>query len=254
MGYQVRLEIFEGPLDLLLHLVDKAKLDITEVSLAAISQQYWDYLQLLRDLDLEIEGSFLVVFATLMEMKSRILLPPVPGEVLEETGEDPGKALVARLLEYKRYREAAQTLEDRARWSETSFPRPAAEPGPADIFIDCTLFDLIDALRGVLERVEGADQGPRLAYQKVQFSVPQKTQVILGLLKRIQRVRFQELFASAADREEVIVTFLALLELAFKRRITLFQEGPGGEIWVMRTRARRRAKTTDHDNQETEHE
>lgn len=246
MTWQVKLDGFEGPLDLLLFLVTKEQLDITEISLARVADEYFSYLKTLQaaaaeaqamGFDLDVESGYLVVFACLLEMKSRMLLPPDPdlempdGFDLERDTEE--HDLVERLKEYKRFKEASNQLQDRERQSLQMFARPETDEETVEADdsagLDVSLPDLLDALRSLLEsnqRRKKTSRGLRL--QRVAVSVPQRMKEILTALVELgaaeQRCEFGELFEDEVSRPQIIVTFLAVLELARLRRIRVSQE------------------------------
>lgn len=246
MTWQVKLDIFEGPLDLLLYLVTKEQLDITAISLAQVADEYFAYLKAMQGvaaearaagMDLDVESEYLVVFACLLELKSRMLLPPEPdaempdGFDLERDTEE--HDLVERLKEYKRFKEASNHLQDRERQSLQMFSRPPLDDEPTEVDenagLDVSLPDLLEALRKLLEnnqRRKRTNRGLRL--QRVAVSVPQRMKEILSsLVERCevgQRIDFTELFEDEVSRPHIIVTFLALLELARLRRIRVSQE------------------------------
>lgn len=234
--YQVRLEAFTGPLDLLLHLIKKNEINIYDIPIALITQQYLEYLTLMKTLNLTVAGEFLVMAATLIHIKSRMLLPAEdqPGD--EEDGPDPRAELVRRLLEYKRFKEAAAQLADQGRiWREMFTREPAAaEPPPAeDLPLEhLTLFDLVDALQGVLSRLPAAQC---LEIMPDNLTVQDRMNAILEALEREESVTFVSLFERDRHRLVIIVTFLALLELIRIKLVRVFQGEPFGPIRLART-------------------
>jgi len=237
-GYQIKSDLFEGPLDLLLYLVSKQRLDITHVSLAKVAEEYWAYLKLLQALDLDVESAYLVVFACLLELKSRLLLPPEPEAVdLEDfdVGDTAEHDLVERLKEYKRYKEASLVLQEREREALMVFPRPVDEDAPSvEPALDVSLPDLLDALRGMLENYQKREKKKPIRLERVGISVPQRMQEILTFLEPGRSIGFYELFEGEITRPHIIVTFLAILELARLRRIRMWQEERQGPIFVER--------------------
>lgn len=238
-GFPVTLPVFEGPLDLLLHLIRSHRLEISEVSLAAVTSQYLDYLEAMDELDLEVAGEFMVVAATLMEIKSRSLLPRIePEEASEEDELDPRAELLRRLEEYAHYRKAAGELEERALAFAQSFPRAGREEweGAAPLR-ELTPVDLLDALRRMLRKDEPVE-APRSQFRvrRQGVSIPQRTAEILKLLAaRDGESTFAQLVAAAGrevSREELVVTFLALLDLLSARRIRAWQDEICGDILV----------------------
>jgi segregation and condensation protein A len=225
---RVQLEIFEGPLDLLLHLIKKNEVDIYDIPIARIADQYLEVLGVLEQLNLDLAGEYLVMAATLMHIKSRMLLPPVEGEDEEE--EDPRAELVQQLEEYRRFREAAAHLAERDVLGRDVFARPAAarpaeSTGPPPLR-ELTLADLVDALREVLKRLPSESAH---AVEGERISVADRIPWILGRL-RDGVVEFEDLFPPGASRREVIVTFLALLELVRLRAVRAVQEERFGPI------------------------
>lgn len=244
MAYQVKIDLFEGPLDLLLYLVTREQMDVTAVSLAKVAEEYQAYLSMLEMLDLDIESSYLVAFACLLEIKSRILLPPEPEDFppdlmdLDLEGDTAEQDLVERLKEYKKFKQAGRMLSEREREAMLVFPRPTpeeAETGESAPLpeLDVSLPDLLDALRGLLEQQKARERNRRrLRVERVDVSVPQRMQEILEDLATRPSVTFYDLFEREVTRSEIIVTFLAILELARLRRIRMRQEGRHGPILV----------------------
>jgi len=232
LNYTFRLEGFEGPLDLLLHLIQKDELDIFNIPIALITGQYLEYLQLMKVLNLDIAGEYLLMASTLLHIKSRMLLPK-SSEGEEETEEDPRAELMRRLLEYQKYKEAALELEKRPLLDRDVFIRlmPAgAEEEPEEEKVEVNLLDLIEAFRKMLERVK-----PEGVHEVVlePISVEDKIEEILALLERENRsVAFHRLFPEQVSRRVVVVTLLAILELVKMKRIRIFQMTPFETIRV----------------------
>lgn len=233
MTYQVKLEMFEGPLDLLLHLIREHQLDILDIPMATITDEYLRYLALMQELDLDVAGEFLLMAATLIHIKSKMLLPPeeaAEGEEAEE--EDPRAELVDRLLEYKKFKEAAQTLGVLETEQGLLHRRgaPAMEltvEGPLSV----SLFELMRALRDVLRR---ADVPAPLEITPEELNVGQRIVLLLDRLAGESPLEFTSLFAGSTRRVEIIVTFLALLELLRRRLATARQAEPMGPIMIYR--------------------
>lgn len=236
MTYKVKLEVFEGPLDLLLYLIKKEEIDIYDIPIAKITDQYLGYLELMQLLDLNIAGEFLVMAATLMHIKSRLLLPPdqLEGETEEE--EDPRAELVRRLLEYKKFKEAAQELQQMESTQKHFFARVGPGVKPEDTpgrfeFFEASLFDLITAFTKVLKDI------PKDAFYKVikdEFTVSEKIHDLLHLLVEKSTMFFTDLFKSAKTKAEIITIFMALLELIKIREVMIVQSAPFGEIEIRR--------------------
>jgi segregation and condensation protein A len=231
----VRLENFEGPLDLLLHLIKKNEVNIYDIPIALITDQYLQYLALMQELNLDVAGEFLVMAATLIHIKSRMLIPrPTPDVVGEEDEEDPREALVRRLLEHQRFKAAAELLHERQTVRAAQFHRPDA--AVADVAgegfepeLEVDLFSLLAAFRGVLER---AKTRPRVVLPPEQMSIEQRIEQLLERLSETEAVGFEDLFADANSRPALIVTFLALLEMIRLKLIRVFQSGSFGPIRV----------------------
>lgn len=234
MTYQVKLEMFEGPLDLLLHLIREHQLDILDIPMATITDEYLRYLSLMQELDLGVAGEFLLMAATLIHIKSKMLLPPeeaAEGEEAEE--EDPRAELVDRLLEYKKFKEAAQTLGVLETEQGMLHRRgaPAIEltvEGPLSV----SLFELMRAFRDVLRR---ADVPTPLEITPEELNVGQRIVHLLDRLAAESPLEFTSLFAGSTRRVEIIVTFLALLELLRRRLATARQAEPMGPIMIYRS-------------------
>jgi len=238
--YKVDLEVFEGPLDLLLYLIRREEVDIYDIPIERITAQYLAYLDVMRMLDLNIAGEFLVMAATLMMIKSRMLLPVESRAAEEESEEDwvdPRLDLVRQLIEYKKFKDAAgQLLELETLQSEVfsyggeqpDFDREPADAGQA--LGDIGLFDLLSAFQEVLSR---APMEPLGHIEPIRWSVPDKMESILALTRAGTRVAFSSLFNTESHRGEVIVTFLALLELLRLRQIMLWQNAAFHEILIL---------------------
>jgi len=233
MSARVQLEVFEGPLDLLLHLIKKNEVSIADIPIATITEQYLSTLELMQGLNLDVAGEFLVMAATLIHIKSRMLLPPGEDEDEDEEEEegDPREELIRRLLEYQRFKEAAEELERRELLSRDVFVRRSEAPEEVETvgFESLSLFDLLSALRHVLERF------PEERIHEVTLdtiSVREKMSFLLDELRRRGKVIFQSLFETATSRLEVVVTFLAMLELVKIRAIRVWQEERIGPVVI----------------------
>lgn len=237
VSYRVRLEIFEGPLDLLLYLIKKNEIDIYDIPIATVAEQYLEYLELMRMLDLNIAGEFLVMAATLIHIKSKMLLPPEEKEILSEEEEDPREELVRRLLEYKKFKEAAGVLQDLEGRRKKMFTRsPASDLEPGEKFFEASLFDLITALTRVLKDV------PKEVFQEIvkdEFTVEQKVHDLLHMLVKTPVLYLSELFKKAKNKSEIIATFLAVLELIRLKEIIAVQKQSFGEVEVIRNERHR---------------
>ena len=229
MTSKVELEIFEGPLDLLLHLIKKNEVSIADIPIAPITEQYLATIELMGDLNLDVAGEFLVMAATLIHIKSRMLLPPDESDLEEDEEGDPRAELARRLLEYQRFKEAAEELARRDILRRDVFTRAPEPPEEVETggFESVSLFDLISALRTVLDRLP-KDSVHEVALEKV--SVREKMSQLLDRLRQEEKVVFQSVFEGASSRMEVIVTFLAMLELVKMRAIRIWQEEVVGPI------------------------
>jgi segregation and condensation protein A len=233
----VKLPVFEGPLDLLLYLIKKDELDIYDIPIEQITKRYLEYLQLIKMLDLEVAGEYLVVAATLLYIKSRVLLPHdqrPPEEEAEE--DDPRWELVRQLVEYKKYKDAAFELsqclarEENVHRRGASLKPEAAGDGLA--FDKVGLFDLLAVFQKVLAR---ADQREDLRdIFEDRFTVSDKIQLIQQQMAERPRIIFEELFVAGASRTEIVVTFLAVLELIRLRQIDVVQESSFAPIELAR--------------------
>jgi segregation and condensation protein A len=228
---RVQLEIFEGPLDLLLHLIKKNEVSITDISIATITEQYLATLEVMQSLNLDVAGEFLVMAATLIHIKSRTLLPPTDEEDDEEEGRDPRAELIQRLLEYQRFKDAAEQLEQRELLTRDVFVRSAAlsEEVPAPGFREVSVFELLAAMKRVLDRLP-KDVVHEVMLEKI--TVREKMTLLLDLLRTHGKILFESLFTEVKSRMEVVVTFLAMLELVKVRAIRIFQEELTGPIQI----------------------
>ena len=234
--YSVHLDTFDGPMDLLLHLIKKNELDIYDIPIAVITRQYLEYIKLLKDLNLEVAGDFLVMAATLLQIKSRLLLPQDDQEESDEEESDPRAELVRRLLEYQQYKEAGMVIGARALLGREVFVRTAPEPlliaaqnveGP----LEASLFELVDAFRVLLMRIPVETFHDVAAAET--FSIADSINEILSLLQEHSTVQFDELVRDECTRERIIVTFLALLELCRLKLVRIFQDVHQGTIWFV---------------------
>ena len=228
--YLVKLPVFEGPLDLLLCLIEREELDITEVSLAQVTDQFLEYVRTLERVDLDVLADFLVVAAQLLVIKSRVLLPSPPPARVEEEEEEVD--LVARLIEYRRFKEAAAWLRAREERGWRSYVRLAPPPKPPKSTLEgASLADLLEAARQALCILPPAPPVSELV-SPLKVTVEEKMDLIRKVLKRRGKVGFHRLLLSSASRLEVIVTFLALLELIKRGLASVRQERPFGEILI----------------------
>ncbi|MBI3604624.1 MAG: segregation/condensation protein A [Nitrospirae bacterium] len=232
-GYSVKLDVFEGPLDLLLHLIKKHQLNIYDIPIALITRQYLEYLELMKTLNLSIAGDFLVIAATLIHIKSKMLLPPEENPNPEEDEGDPREELVTRLLEYKKFKEASGHFEERESfWVEVFRRRAPEESDPVNeefVFTDLNLFDLVDALQKVIIRLP---EKSILEITQDNLSVADRINSLLEFLENKESASFFELFERDQTRGMVVVTFLALLELCRLRLVQIQQVEELGAIRI----------------------
>lgn len=233
--YKVRLEVFEGPLDLLLYLIKKDEVDIYNIPIELITRQYMEYLGLMQILDLNIAGDFLVMAATLLMIKSRMLLPPEERPVMEDEEDDPRWDLVRKLLEYKKFKDAASFLQGKEYEQENIFPRGAesvaVETEKGLGMDDLSLFDLLSAFNEVIKRVK-VDEVLEIFAEAC--TVADKIEDILGRIRAVDRVPFFSIFSEMSLRHEVVCAFLALLELIRMKQIRAIQDGVFQEIYICR--------------------
>jgi segregation and condensation protein A len=231
--YPVHLRAFEGPLDLLLHLIKKNEVDIYDIPIALVTQQYLDYLDLMHELNLDIAGEFLVMAATLIHIKSRMLLPrPDPSQ--EDPAEDPREALIRRLLEHQKFKAAAELLHEREIQRSAQWGRPdervadvVGDPPEPEVEVD--LFSLMAAFRQVLERPR---HRPFVPLPPEQISIESRIAQLLERLSETAACGFEDLFADVQARGGMIVTFLALLEMIRLKLVRVFQQSNFGPIRV----------------------
>lgn len=238
--YKVNLDVFEGPLDLLLYLIRREELDIYDIPIEHITAQYMKYLDLMRQLNLDVAGEFIVMAATLMVIKSRMLLPVDRRAVEEGTDEewvDPRLDLVRQLVEYKKFKDAAGRLAEFEVYAQESFDYGGGRPkfektaaDAADALAHIDLFDLLTAFQEVLARL---NEVPQEELKGMRWSVPDKMDLILSRARSDGQVAFSRLFSATSPRGEVIVTFLALLELLRQHRIVVYQNAAFHEITVL---------------------
>src|ERR687898_869387 len=232
-AYPVRLENFEGPLDLLLHLIRKHEVNVYDIPIAEITQQYLEYIDVMQELNLDVAGEFLVMAATLIHIKSRLLLPRAdPAQ--EDPEEDPREALVRRLLEHQKFKAAAELLHERETLRSAQWTRPdgpiaeiAGEAPEPEVEVD--LFSLISAFRAVVER---AKQRPKMYLPGEQIPIEERIEHLLAMLSETEACGFEDLFDDIQSRTGMIVTFLAILEMIRLKLIRVYQSGPMGGIRV----------------------
>jgi segregation and condensation protein A len=235
-AYRVKLESFEGPLDLLLFLIRKNEVNIYDIPIALITDQYLGYIELMQEMNLDIAGEFIVMASTLIHIKSRMLLPrPDPAQEDGEPAEDPREALIRRLLEHQKYKAAAELLHERETLRGAQFLRPDARVAEAagdeyEPELEVDLFSLLAAFRGVLER---ASRRPQMVLPPDQVSIEDRIDQMLARLSETEACGFEELFSDGdGSRPFMIVTFLALLEMIRLKLIRVYQTGGFGPIRI----------------------
>ena len=232
--YKIKLPEFEGPMDLLLHLIKENKVDIYDIPISLITGQYLEYIEIMKELDLEIAGEFLVMAATLIQIKSRMLLPP-DEEAPQEEAEDPRLELVQRLLEYQSYKDAAAILKEREDEALKIFGRQPEELEkeellPPELYLfDVNLFDLLAAFKKLLSNAP-----PEMrTITRETLTVKDRMMHIADIIENLESIRFEELFKDTFSRIQLIVTFLALLELLRLGLARVYQEKEFGNIWII---------------------
>jgi len=239
MNYKIHLEKFEGPLDLLLYLIKKNDIDICDIPIATITDQYMEYIEMMKLLDLDVVGDFLVMAATLMQIKSRMLLPPDP--LAGPDAVDPRQELIDRLQEYEQFKLVADGLKSKELYRQNLFGRLVDEEKlneikeeSKEVFVEATLFDLINALSEVLKHIP-----EKKDYQisEEEFTIEGKVHELLHRLIETPRVSFMELFRQAKCKVEVICTFVAILELTRLKEIMVVQNRQFEDIEIIRNAA-----------------
>lgn len=231
--YEIHLDNFTGPLDLLLHLIKKNEMDVYDIPMLEITNQYLGILDAMKTLNLDIAGEFLLMAATLVHIKSKLLLPKLVEDDVEDDDEDPRAELVRRLLEYQKYKEAADDLDGLPQLNRDLYARSAPEPEVLEEteseFVAVGLFDLLEALREVLKTA------PEPKFHEVnreQLSVTDRINAILDSLSGQKSLVFSDLFTAGAARNEIIVSFLAVLELVRLKLVRFMQNSRFGAIWL----------------------
>jgi segregation and condensation protein A len=235
-AFEIKLPMFEGPLDLLLHLIKKHELDVLDLPISFVTERYLEYLQMMQELDLDEASEYLVMAATLAHIKSRMLLPQAPtADAVEEQDdgymEDPRAELIRRLLEYQKYKAAAEHLGSRPIAGRDVFPRgmpaPAAQ-GPSEL-ASIDMYKLLDAFSAILKRVQGRSA---LEVQAERITIHERMTQLTDLLREVGSCTFDQLFETDRTRYEVVVTFLALLEMTKLRMTRVFQRDPRSPLHV----------------------
>ncbi|MEW6163050.1 MAG: segregation/condensation protein A [Nitrospirota bacterium] len=228
--YNIKIPVFEGPLDLLLHLIRENKIDIYDIPIALITHQYLKYIEMIKELNLDIAGEFLVMAATLIHIKSRMLLPP--DEEAPPEQEDPRRELVQRLLEYQAFKEAAVSLRDKEEeWMKVFRREPLSDEAGEGVYLfDVSLFDLLRGFKKIL------DSAPPevVTITKETLTVKDKMSLIMEMLEGQEAIRFENFFREGVTKAQLIVTFIALLELIRLGLVRAYQKREFENIWVIK--------------------
>lgn len=237
MSYKLKLDVFEGPLDLLLYLIKRNDVDICDIPIAEVTEQYLVYIEMMKMLDLEVVGEFLVMAATLIQIKSRMLLPPDPSDE-EQEEEDPRDELVKRLQEYKIFKEIAGQLKVKEQERQRLYPRKQDEEAKKElhddareVYFEANLFDLISAFSKALSKFKDQEV---YEVEQEEYTVDDKIHYILHSLLKKSHMVLTDFFISSRNKEEVIVTFMAVLELIRLKEIKVVQKRLFADIEVVR--------------------
>ena len=225
----VHINVFEGPMDLLLHLIKKDNLDVTDVNVSEITKQYLEYLNVMKELNLEIAGEFLVMASTLMQIKAKSLLPSqVPTS--ENEGPDPAKELIAKLLEYQKYKEAGKFLEEKLEENKDNFYKSAPIFDNGEKVLNLQLFDLLSAVKRAFDRL---DERKRVELLKVEeFPIEVKMEKVVDMLARRQWVLLDDIFGGETKKRGIITCFMAVLELIKIKKLLARQDEQDGQIRI----------------------
>lgn len=225
----VHINVFEGPMDLLLHLIKKDNLDICDINIAEITKQYLDYLNVMKELNLEVAGEFLVMASTLMQIKAKTLLPS-QAPMTEDEGPNPVKELIAKLVEYQKYKEASKFLEQKFEENKDNFYRSAPIFDDGEKIINLQLFDLLSAVKRAFERL---DERKRIELLNVEeFPIEMKMQKVVDMFKKREWVLLDDIFVGETKKRGVITCFMALLELMKIKKIIARQDAQQGQIRI----------------------
>lgn len=240
MTYQIKIHNFEGPFDLLFHLIEKAEVDIYDIPIADITNQYLEYIYEMENLDLESASEFIVMAATLIQIKSKMLLPKEsnPFDEITADGLDPRAELVEKLLEYKKYKEVSETFKDMELKNLDIVYKPAEIIDDVDedkMLLNITLTDIINAFQEIIIRYKESTNENNLEQQilEEEFTVDDKIEEIRIVLIQKKKMIFRDLFLNAKSKLEIVITFLALLELIRLREIQAYQNTVYGDITIM---------------------
>ena len=225
----IHINVFEGPMDLLLHLIKKDNLDVCDINIAEITKQYLDYLNVMKELNLEVAGEFLVMASTLMQIKAKTLLPS-QAPTSENEGPDPAKELIAKLVEYQKYKEASQFLNQKLEENKDKFYRCAPIFDQGDKVINVQLFDLLSAVKRAFERL---DERKRIELLKIEeFPIEVKMQKVVDMLAKRTWVLLDDIFVGETKKRGIITCFMALLELIKIKKLLARQDEKEGQIRI----------------------
>ena len=225
----VHINVFEGPMDLLLHLIKKDNLDVCDINIAEITKQYLDYLNVMKELNLEVAGEFLVMASTLMQIKAKTLLPS-QAPTSENEGPDPAKELIAKLVEYQKYKEASQFLNQKLEENKDKFYRSAPIFDSGEKVVNVQMFDLLAAVKRAFERL---DERKRIELLKIEeFPIEVKMQKVVDMLKHRTWVLLDDIFVGETKKRGIITCFMALLELIKIKKLLARQDEKEGQIRI----------------------
>lgn len=225
----VHINVFEGPMDLLLHLIKKDNLDIADINISEITKQYLEYLNVMEELNLEVAGEFLVMASTLMQIKAKSLLPS-QAPTTEDEGPNPAQELIAKLLEYQKYKEAGKFLDQKFEQHKDYFYKSAPIFDDGEKVLNLQLFDLLAAVKRAFERL---DERKRIELLQVEeYPIESKMEKVIALLKRREWALLDDIFAGETKKRGVITCFMALLELMKIKKLLARQDGPDGQVRV----------------------
>ena len=228
---KVNLDIFEGPMDLLLHLIKKDNIDIYDINISDITKQYLEYLQMLKDLNLDVAGEFLVMASSLMQVKAKMLLPSYQTEFGDE-GPDPAKELIERILEYQKFKSASEHLRKKFEVNKDKFYKTALSIEERDKVLNIETFELFDALKRALDRAKDKDTEQEITVEAEQFRIEDKMDKIVNIFANKEWVLVDDIFGGETKTQGVISCFLALLELIKIRKLLANQDNEDKEIRI----------------------
>lgn len=250
MSYVLHLDVFEGPMDLLLYLVKKNNMDIMDIAVSDITREYIAYLDMLQKLNLDSAGEFLVMASTLMQIKARMLVPQP--EKVEEEGPDPRAELVAKLLEYQKYKEAANVLSEKYVVQREVYYRQEPQFSQDEYILEANIFDLLGAFRNILARAK--EEVKEILYEDIPIET--KIREILAALEQKEYMTFEELFVGETSKADLIAAFLALLELIRTKQIIARQAKVFSNVRIYRvkpsTEDSSEVQRNDNDNKDRE--